>query len=224
MLAKMAMRQLQQFSLIHSGYCLVKDPNNLKQVLKLSDHLLELAKPEDIERFADDLCKDLQALTAIESRYRVNSEALEKCRMGTLGRAYIEHLASNNITAESLTPPPVKDDLGYVVAHLQETHDIWHTVTGFDTSVAGELGLAAFGAAQMPSQFEYILLAGGILNTIFYKFDERDERMQAIVLGWQMGKKARPLFGVRWNKLWNRPLQDVRKELMVPGSYFEGDA
>jgi len=36
-----------------------------------------------------------------------------------------------------------------------------------------------------------------------------------IVQGWQMGRAARPLFGARWNELWERPLEEVRRELGV---------
>lgn len=218
MLASIAKRQIQQFSVFQSSYSLVKDPNNLKEVFKLSDALLDLAQPEDIKKFSEELCKDPQAIAAIETRYRVNGSDLNrisKCKSGTLGRGYLDHLKKNNITPESLTPPPVKDDVSYVTAHIIETHDIWHTVTGFQTTVAGELGLAAFGAAQLPAQFDYILLSGGILNTVIYKFGERIERMQAIADGWEMGRKAKPLFGVRWGEMWDESLHDVRKSLNI---------
>jgi ubiquinone biosynthesis protein COQ4 len=217
MLGALAKKQFQQLSVLHSSYAVIKDPNNLKEVLSLSEQLLELAQPEDIRKFAEEICRDPKAIAAIEERYRVEADLakLAKCRKGSLGRSYIEHLEKNGITPESLTPPPVTDDLTYFAAHIRETHDIWHAVTGFATSVTGELGLAAFGAAQMPSQFEYILLSGGLLNTVLYKFDEREGRMQAIVDGWQMGKKAKPLFGVRWTEMWDEPLTQVRKSLKI---------
>jgi ubiquinone biosynthesis protein COQ4 len=216
MLAQIAKRQFQQISALQSGLALVRNPNNLREVINLSDKLLGMAGSEDIRKFSEELCKSPQAIDAVEKRYRVHSSDLKrlaKCKKGTLGYAYIQHLEKNEITPESLTPPPVKDDFSYVVAHLYETHDIWHTVTGYGTSVADELGLAAFGAAQLPSQFEYLLIAGGILNTVFYEFHERDERMSAIAEGWVLGKKAKPLFGVKWNELWNKKLVDVRQTL-----------
>jgi ubiquinone biosynthesis protein COQ4 len=218
MLNNLMKKQIQQFSLFQNGYSIIKDPNNLKEILKLSDRLVEFAKPEDIKRFAEDLCVNPQVIKAIESRLRVdnrNLKKLSKCKKGTLGHAYLVHLKNSGISPESLAPPLVKDDVSYVMAHIYETHDIWHTVTGFDTTVRGELGLAAFGAAQLPSQFEYLLLAGGLLNTVFYQFNERDNRMNSIVYGWQLGKKSKPLFGVNWNELWNEPISNVRKDLKI---------
>lgn len=218
MLAELAKRQVQQLSALQSGISLVRNPNDLKKVIQLSDQLSAMASSEDVRQFSEALCNHPQAIRAIEERYRVNSSDIGKlaqCRKGTLGYAYVDHLEQNGITPESLTPPPVKDDFSYVVAHLYETHDIWHTVTGYGTRIAGELGLASFGAAQLPSQFEYLILAGGILNTVFYQFDERDERMTAIAEGWTLGKKAKPFFGVRWNELWSHRLSDVQRELRV---------
>jgi len=81
--------------------------------------------------------------------------------------------------------------------------------------VPGELGLAAFGAVQLSSQFEYLLLAGGLLNTVLYDFKQRGERMEAIIRGWDMGKKAQPLFGVHWSELWSEKVGDIRKELGI---------
>jgi ubiquinone biosynthesis protein COQ4 len=218
MLNGLVKKQIQQFSLFHSGYSIIKDPNNLKEILNLSDRLTEFARPEDIKKFAEDLCVSPQAIEAIETRYRVNNrdlKSLAQCKKGSLGIAYLTHLEKSGISPESLAPPPVTDDVSYVMAHLYETHDIWHTVTGYGTSIADELGLASFGAAQLPSQFEYLLLAGGILNTVFYQFDERDERMTAIAEGWVMGKKAKPLFGLKWTELWNTPLATIRKNLEI---------
>ena len=218
MLTELVKRQMRQLSAFQSGMSLVRNPNNLSEIIKLSDKLLEMAGPEDIRKFSEDLCQTPQAIGAIENRYRVEScdvKALSQYRKGTLGYSYVKHLEKNEIAPESLTPPPVKDDFTYVVAHLYETHDIWHTVTGYGTSIADELGLASFGAAQLPSQFEYLLLAGGLLNTVFYQFDQRDERMTAIAEGWVLGKKAKPFFGIRWSEFWDKPLQQVRKELHI---------
>lgn len=218
MLAQLARREIQRFSALKSGISLVRNPDNLKEVINLSDRLLEMVGPEEIQKFSEDLCTHPQAISAIEKRLRVNScdtRRLKKCSKGSLGDAYIKHLNKNGIKPESLTPPPVKDDFSYVVAHLYETHDIWHAVTGFSTRIEDELGLAAFGAAQLPSPFEYLILAGGILNTIFYQFDERDKRLDAITQGWTMGKRAMPFFGVDWNRLWDVSLITIKKEMKV---------
>jgi ubiquinone biosynthesis protein Coq4 len=88
--------------------------------------------------------------------------------------------------------------------------------TGFDTDVAGELGLQAFYLAQFPARLAALLLGIGFINTFAYSFDDKDARMDAVVRGWQLGKAARPFIGVRWSELWELPLTDVRTQLGIP--------
>lgn len=109
--------------------------------------------------------------------------------------------------------PSLRADDGhaYVRAHLYETHDVWHVLTGFATDVAGELGLQAFYVAQLPGRLAPALVAGGLVNMILFDFGARDARMRAIVRGWLLGKRARPLFGGRWAELWEEPLDEVRR-------------
>lgn len=93
---------------------------------------------------------------------------------------------------------------------LYETHDVWHAVTGFATDVAGELGLQGFYAAQVPGGLAMVLIAMGFLNAAIFSLDDRERRFQAVVDGWEMGRRAERLFGVRWNELWDRPIDEVR--------------
>jgi ubiquinone biosynthesis protein Coq4 len=37
--------------------------------------------------------------------------------------------------------------------------------------------------------------------------------MRAIVRGWLLGKRSRPLFGMRWDDHLERPLDEVRRSL-----------
>lgn len=218
MLIETLTRGFQQLSFLRDGAAIVRNPYDLKAVLSLSGNAIGLATPEDVRQLAEEICRDPLGLAAVESRLRVNADPapLRKLPAGTLGRAYADHLDRNHITPESLKPPgEVTDDFSYVIARLYETHDIWHALTGFGTSVAHELGLAAFGAAQTSSKFQYLLLAGGLLNTTFYEYGDRDARMSAIARGWRMGRKAKPVFGVRWEELWAEPLDKVRAELGI---------
>ena len=124
-------------------------------------------------------------------------------------------MIGNGLDPRALPTREANDEGMYLVAHLFETHDVWHAVTGFGTDVAGELGLQAFYFAQFPARLSTALVAGGLLNTLLFAFDQRDARMHAIVRGWLLGKRARPLFGVRWNELWVTPMENVRRGLAV---------
>ncbi|NVL83997.1 Coq4 family protein, partial [Escherichia coli] len=91
----------------------------------------------------------------------------------------------------------------FLRAHLYETHDVWHVVTGFGTDWRAEIGLQAFYLAQIPGPLSAALLGVGCLRLAAYDMKSRDGVMDAVVRGWTMGKRARAFFGVRWNHLWS---------------------
>ena len=147
----------------------------------------------------------------------VDVDALEELPVGTLGHEFARFLRGHGFQAGDIHPDPnVTDaDADYAVNHLRETHDLWHTVTGFGVDVAGELGLQAFYLAQIRGPVPLILLAGGLLNGLRQGPAEVARRMDLIASGWRMGREARPLFGVDWAARWDEPLDDLRTELAL---------
>jgi ubiquinone biosynthesis protein Coq4 len=119
----------------------------------------------------------------------------------------------NGLDPASIPTLPDDDDAKYVRAHLYETHDLWHVATGFGTDVAGELGLQAFYQAQLPGKLPAAILASGFLNTLVFSFAQRDVRLREIARGWLLGRRSRPLFGVRWDDLMALPLDEARARL-----------
>ena len=133
----------------------------------------------------------------------------------TLGYAYAEHMIANEFT-----PPPVKemtnDPFVFLNVHMGETHDIWHVVTGCNTDKPGEVQLEAFCSAQLtPDRLFLSLLAKNLLKTAMYDIELSEKIMDGLTQGWIMGKRAKPLFGIEWNKLWETSLEEVRESLNI---------
>jgi ubiquinone biosynthesis protein Coq4 len=99
--------------------------------------------------------------------------------------------------------------------HLERSHDLWHTVLGFDTDVAGELGLQAFYIAQLQSPLGPLLLSAGLLNGMLFQHEDGDRRMEAITRGWRLGKTMRPLFGADWAAMLTWPIEQVREHFGI---------
>jgi ubiquinone biosynthesis protein Coq4 len=144
---------------------------------------------------------------------------LRRLPEGTFGRAVAGFLDARGLDPENLPRRTAADDAQFLTAHLYETHDIWHVATGFDTDVAGELGLQAFYAAQMQGKLPYVILAIGFMNTFLFAYGDRNRRFEEVVRGWRMGRRAKSFFGVRWDELSEKSLAEVRRELNVE---FEG--
>jgi ubiquinone biosynthesis protein COQ4 len=194
---------------------LVRDPNRLGEVFAMADAMV---KPEILDELVAAFSRDPKGARALEERPRVGAidlAALRELPEGTLGRVYADHMIENGLDPTALPSMEARTPRAYVRAHLYESHDIWHAVTGFRTDVAGELGLQAFNLAQFPSRLAVGLLAMGLLNAVIFHFDEAERRMEQITRGWAMGKRARPLFGTEWATMWGQKMEDVRRDLGI---------
>ena len=140
---------------------------------------------------------------------KVDLHQLHLLPENTLGYGYADHMLKNGFT-----PPPVVrlvDEKSFVAVHLGETHDIWHVVTGCDTTKAGEIQLEAFYVAQIyPSALFLALLAKNLLKTAIEDIELCEQHMDALAQGWILGKQAKPLFGIKWNTLWETPIDQLR--------------
>ena len=189
---------------------IVRRPESLDNIVGMAD---ELADPAVLTDLARVLRLDPQGRAAFAARPRlqdVDLVALGALPMGTLGRSYADFLCANGLDPTDLPDLTVDSDEVYLRAHLYETHDLWHVLTGFSTDVAGELGLQAFYIAQMPSPLSVLLLAAGLLNTVLYRMEDVDQRMERVIEGWRMGRRTRLLFGADWASEWETPLAEVR--------------
>ncbi|WP_338421187.1 hypothetical protein [Nostoc parmelioides] len=65
------------------------------------------------------------------------------------------------------------------------------------------------------SRFWLALLAKNLLKAVIYDIELSTPYMDAIATGWVMAKQAKPLFGLEWNLLWEKPLADVRTSLNI---------
>ena len=192
----------------------VMNPNNLTQVIRFVDALTSL--PVVSGPLVEAMRGSEQGRRALETKVRfgrVDIEALAQCPPGSLGQAFASYLKSNGLDPSALPARKAVTDAEYVSAHLYETHDIWHVVTGFQTDVAGELGLQAVYAAQLPSRVAVGILAIGMVQTLFKGFADREARFEQIVRGWQMGRRAAPLIGFDWRSMLNAQLLEVRQQL-----------
>jgi ubiquinone biosynthesis protein Coq4 len=197
---------------------LIRDPNRLGEVFALADHMLAASPPERraaiVASFRD--LPDAHRVFADKPRLgAIDLDALAKLPKGTLGQVFAQHMRDNGLDPSAIPTIPSRTDLEFLHAHLYETHDVWHAVTGFTTDVAGELGLQAFYLAQTPGGLPPVILAGGLVNTLLFAMDQRNVRMREIVRGWLLGQRAKPFFGVRWSELWAVPLDEVRRRLGV---------
>jgi len=193
----------------------VRDTDKLDDVIMIAD---SISDPVSFGEIVEHVRRDPQGARALVERPRIELDLprLRTLPDHTFGRAVARFFDDRGLDPSALPRRPAHDDHTYLRAHLYETHDLWHVATGFESDVAGEVGLQAFYLAQMPANLAPILLGLVFLNTFLYRFDDRARRMDEMTRGWMLGRAARPLAGVRWNELWEVPLAEVRTRFGIP--------
>jgi ubiquinone biosynthesis protein Coq4 len=207
---------LKTLRMLRGFWLLSQDPNRLEQVFEIAD---SGASKKIFEEIAAHVGQDPQGARALREMPRIGDidlQDLAKLPEGTLGRVFADHMISNGLDPKAIPVPEfAPGDVRYVRAHLRETHDVWHVVTGFDTDVAGEIGLQAFYMAQLPSRLSAVLIAMSLMHLATKNMDAREAIMGEVMRGWAIGKRAKHFFGFEWAKHWATPLSEVRAMLDV---------
>lgn len=210
------MTQDQQAAIFDSFLAIVKAPyGDFSGIRKLSK---ELNDDSTVEQVVDFLRQTPQGEWAFKERPllgNINLEQLHQLPNNTLGYIYSDRMIKNN-----LKPVPVEKiedhDFSYLGVHIGETHDIWHIVTDSDIDKPGEVKLEAFYVAQLHYDRLFLsLLSKNLLKTAIEEIEFAESIMDALTKGWTMGKQAKPLFGIQWNSLWEKPLEDIRVSLDI---------
>jgi ubiquinone biosynthesis protein COQ4 len=207
-------------AVVRSVQALLADPGDLPRVFTLLEALSfdtlarierRLAGSEGGRRL---LAERPNLVAQLEDR-----EALRRLPAGSLGRAYLAFLESEGISAAGIRDADAEgrrlpEDLPPVQAwlnrRLRDSHDLWHTVTGYQGDVLGEVALLAFSFAQTGNPGIGLLVTVGLLKTLGAK-DARD----VIVEGFRRGRRAAWLPEQPWETMLATPIDEVRARLGV---------
>jgi ubiquinone biosynthesis protein Coq4 len=122
-------------------------------------------------------------------------QTLARLPQGSLGKIYADHMHANGFAVVFYPELPVVDEVTWFEMRMRQTHDIWHVLTGFSTSVADELGLQAFTAAQLNSPMNSSIIGGGLMHAAFFEPAIMAPCLDAVHRGYEMGKNAKQLMG-----------------------------
>ncbi len=100
---------------------------------------------------------------------------------------------------------------GYLAERGFQLHDLFHVLTGYDTSPLGEVGVVSFTAAQTLSPYPTFIMTTRPLQMALYEPELLPFVMDTVVEGWTRGRKADKLVGIRWEDHWAESLHELRQ-------------
>ncbi len=199
-----------------------QDPTNTPEVFRIMDTLRDSITVEQRTKIGEVFLQDPKFRSLYESGKEeyltqpFDLKALLKNPPASLGYQYAKMLTDRGFDPEFFEYLKVKDALTYFSVRLRKTHDIWHTLTGFDTNVPGELALQAFYIGQFPSPAPLAIVASGLLHVIGLRdLAMIRTTMDQIVAGYEAGKRAQKLYGVVWEDHFATDLGELRKSLNI---------
>lgn len=138
---------------------------------------------------------------------------------GTLGKEFEQYLTTNELDVNLLRESAFieahqkrGDDVGYLAERGFQLHDLFHVLTGYDTTPLGEVRVVSFTVAQAPAPYPAMIIASRPLQILLYRPQLLPFIMDAITEGWALGRKAKPVMGTHWEEHWDRPLAEIREE------------
>jgi ubiquinone biosynthesis protein COQ4 len=203
------------FSVVTTFLKLVRDPNKTELIAKFCEHLCDLGyyKHSILQLKSNPITAEIFNL---RPRLPLFIPArLAEMPEGTVGQTFGKNLLQQGFDPNYFRIHEDNSDLKYILVRNAETHDLWHVVTGFDTSVAGELGLQAVMLRQLWTPQSAIFIAGGLLRAVFKEPDIMVPIMNEIVRGWQMAKDYPPLFAVDWESILPLQVESVKQTLQM---------
>lgn len=194
---------------------LLKDPTQTDSVYDIEDGL---SKTKATQQAIAYVKSNPEVAQIIEERYLAPAPDLQTLLTyppESLGAIYAHYITDAGFDPSFYRKIEITDDVSYVLFRLRQTHDIWHIVTGSSTDVVGELALKAFEIPQTRRTMSVVLLAGGVLRTMFNHPEEIDRLMDRVAVMYRMGARAKPLLAQKWEQAWEKPLTQWRTELGV---------
>jgi ubiquinone biosynthesis protein Coq4 len=206
---------LSKLLIVKSSISMLLGDNSLQTVGELTYGLLETPAYDLV---AQHLNKDPACAALIRDRYIPPAHDLETLLTlpsDSLGYIYAAEMKRKGFDPNLHAGMTAKSDAEYVELRLSQTHDLWHIITGFNTSVVGEIGLQAFHLSQFPYPLATMLVATSLISTTLKEPKILPSLLDAISQGFQMGKAAKPLFAQKWEEGWEKPLSQWQMELKI---------
>ena len=208
-----------------SVYRLVRNKEDTRQVFEIIQSLSGRSNKRLFQRFSmspygQRVLNEPVRLEEILS----DREQLRTLPDGSVGRAYLDFMESEDLTAEGLLDaakdagidlsayPEIKD-YTHAFKHLEISHDLWHVLTGYGRDALGELCNLAFTRAQTGNPgIRLITFIGGLAT----KSEKPGQPFwRAISEGATIGRNAGWLLEHDVEALLPLPLDEARIKLNI---------
>ena len=176
-------------------WALVAEAGGLGSTTRGAAALGDLLSPELAQR-AKRIGDAFPAGSAMAPSLPFDAKALGRCPPGSLGAAFL------GLSAGAIGPS-------------MRTRDFWRLTAGYQATTLHEAAFTAFQLAQTGHPAPAKILAVMLTRVAYQQPAGGAILLPAILMAWTHGRRTPPLHAVRWDKLWDKSLDEVRAQLGV---------
>jgi ubiquinone biosynthesis protein COQ4 len=209
---------------LHHFRKLIADKEDTEQVF----HIIAALRGSKFRKIASTFWHSDKGQRILASNQRLidvldDHDSIKKLPAGTVGRAYVDFMEREGLSAAGLEAEYAKftdagvryeDGIDRYGDRLRDTHDMLHVLTGYGRDALGEQCVLAFTYAQNRNLgVGFIAYAGG------FELKRRVARsapiMKAVHEGYRIGNAAKNIVHEDIVELLKEPLVDARKRLGI---------
>lgn len=147
----------------------------------------------------------------------VDYDALRRLPESTLGGAYVHHLDTNGLSADyqaAATRHVDDPDMAYLMRRFRQTHDVWHALLGMGIEGHEEVLIHWFTFGQLKLPVSALIMVFGTMKHLV--LERRWGAMRhSLREAFRAGRNAEPLMPAYWERMWERPLDEIRARYRV---------
>jgi ubiquinone biosynthesis protein Coq4 len=141
---------------------------------------------------------------------------LRGCPPGSIGRQYHDLIVDNGfdlevLDGEGLGLSEMPSPLDYLYTRNLQTHDLWHLVAGYETTILHEFSIAAFQLAQFGHSYSGSLMAVMTGIAALNPAVGFPIMMDSVLAAWAHGRQTPPMIGIDWESRWHLSVDEIRQ-------------
>lgn len=187
--------------------------------------LSELSGEPMLPRLREQMLESAEGRRLLLERPAINTASVDMAYLrsleeNTFGKQYVRWLDWCHVGPDTRAKVKYIEDaeLAYVMQRYRECHDFYHVMCLMPVSHLGETVVKIFEAAHMGLPVAFLSSLAGPVRL------SNEERATLFGIGagsgtsglagwaWRMGKRTKPLIGIRWEEMWERDFDELRRE------------
>ncbi len=206
----------------------MQDPTKTEDIFHMTKAYQKSSEPERVEALLKPLLSIPELRKAYETRYWYQVPALEELNQypaGSFGKAAADFFNQGGLDIDFYPEPDFSSAESYFTSRVYQAHDFWHVLTGYDTSLEGEIAIQAFMTGQNCMPLSVVIIAGALTHFIENHPEKATSIMRTITEAFHLGERSKNLMAVPVLERLKEPLEQVRRDLLgFDGAVLHGQS